>query len=142
MISHDMVQNHVNSFPRLHCSATFSRCLDNCCIQSLVRYTQFNTEYKLTVILYRAELYSFLQSIRTLISDWHVRLDWITEYTTMRHSLLLLPRVHNIQGKQRDRVSNCLYTLYKCTVSSNTSKLLYTHRSNLCVIMDDRTVNR
>ena len=35
-----------------------------------------------------------------------------------------------------------LYTLYKHTASSNTSKLSYTLGFNLCVIIDDRIVNR
>ena len=41
-----------------------------------------------------------------------------------------------------DAYVNLIITLYKCTASSNTSKLSYTLGFNLCVIMDDTTVNR
>ena len=62
-----------------------------------------------------------------------------TEYSVTIYSLL--SRVHNISS-YRGRVSNRPYTLYKCTVSSNTSKLSYTLGFNLRVIMDDTTVKR
>ena len=39
-------------------------------------------------------------------------------------------------------MSNRLYTLYKHTASSNTSKPSYTLGFNLHVIMDDTTINR
>ena len=52
----------------------------------------------------------------------------------------LLPKVHNISRERR--VSNSLYTCFKCTASSNTIKLLYTLGFNLRVIMDNTTVNR
>ena len=71
---------------------------------------------------------------------WHSNnsLNIICIFMYVQSITNVMTRVHNIRG----RVSNRLYTLYKCTASSNTSKLSYTLGFNLRVIMDDTTVNR
>ena len=52
-----------------------------------------------------------------------------------------IARVHNI-SIEGEHLTVYIATLYKRIVTSNTSKLSYTLKFNLRVIMDDMTVNR